>query len=129
MGTYSTRKVALERTSLDEAKVPVTLVRPAAISGQVPAARGDSGSRSRCCTGAPQCNGRREPEPVPPDLGRQHRGARARRGGSPGTSRLNIGDPTAPTMSDIADSVPDHLGFSGLSVDDDAYPPTVGRTP
>lgn len=44
---------------------------------------------------------------------------------------LNIADPSAPTVADIAACITRHLGYDGriVEVQDEGYPPTIGRTP
>ncbi|WP_428483637.1 hypothetical protein [Rhodopila sp.] len=44
---------------------------------------------------------------------------------------LNIADPTAPTVADIAWFITRHLGYTGyiVKLDQTDYPPKIGRTP
>lgn len=132
--TYSTRKVALERTLLDEAKVPVTVLRPAAISGPGSGHAREWWFAKRVLDGRPVIplayGGRSRFHPTSAaNIAELVRVV----AGLPGHRVLNIADPTAPNVSEIAGSVAEHLGYGGVIVglpDQDAYPPTtVGRTP
>ena len=131
--TYSTRKVALERVLLDRAKVPLTLFRPAAIHGA-------GSSHPREWWIVKRVLDRR---PVIPlayrGTSRFHTTAAANIAaavrivaGLQGRRVLNIADPSAVRVDEIAGLIGRHLGFSGrvLLVDDDGrYPPLLGRTP
>jgi nucleoside-diphosphate-sugar epimerase len=131
--TYSTRKAALERVLLDEAAVPLTILRPAAVSGvgsthtrewwfvkrildrraAIPLAYG---GRSRFHTSSVANIA---------ELVRVAAGSRGRR-------ILNIADPEALPVSEIAAAIASACGFSGRFVmlpDVDGYPPQVGATP
>ncbi len=130
--TYSTRKIALERHLLDETTAPVTILRPCAIYGP--------GSRHP-----------REWWFVKRILDRRRAIPLAYRGTSrfhtssvvniaaltrvavetPGRRVLNIADPSAPSVANIAAFIARHLDYDGriVEVDDDSYPPSVGRTP
>jgi nucleoside-diphosphate-sugar epimerase len=130
--TYSTRKIALERHLLDESAAPVTILRPCAISGL--------GSRHpREWWFVKRILDRR---PVIPlayrGLSRFHTSFVANIAalirvavGAPGRRVLNIADPFAPTVADIAARIARHLDYDGriVAVDEQGYPPAVGRTP
>jgi nucleoside-diphosphate-sugar epimerase len=131
--TYSKRKVALERTVLDRATVPVAVLRPAAISGPgsrharewwftkrifdrrpvIPLAyRG----RSRFHTTS--VDNLAELVRVVSTLNRKR--------------ILNIADPSAMMVSEIAATIAEHFNFEGRIVglpEVNVYPPPVGRTP
>jgi nucleoside-diphosphate-sugar epimerase len=130
--TYSTRKVALERRLLDNAKRPVTILRPCAIHGPysvhprewwfvkrmrdgrkvIPLAYG---GRSRFHTSAAV------------NVAALTRTALE----NPGARILNAADPSAPTVTEIGRAIAKHLDYHGtfLPVDDDSYPPTIGANP
>ena len=131
--TYSTRKVALERALLDGATVPVAVLRPAAIHGP-------GSSHPREWWIVKRMLDRR---PVIPlayrGRSRFHTTAAANIaaavrtvGGLPGQRVLNVADPSALAVADIARLVGSHLGYTGrlLAIDDEPqYPPLLGRTP
>jgi hypothetical protein len=50
---------------------------------------------------------------------------------APGSRVLNIADPLPPTVAEIAALIARHLDYSGqiVEVDEEIYPPTIGRTP
>ncbi len=130
--TYSTRKVALERVLLDEATVPATILRPAALSGPdsihprewwfvkrildrrgtIPLAYGGE-SRFHTSTVANVA-----------ELTRVALNA-------PRTRILNIADPSAASVAEIAALIARHFSYAvrivGLGGDD--FPPKIGRTP
>ena len=131
--TYSTRKVALELELLDETVTPLTILRPAAISG--------SGStHAREWWFVKRILDRRPFIPLA-------YGGRSRFHTTsvtniaalvnlvvrlPGQRVLNIADPSASSVSEIADQITHHLNFSGQTIklqNGDTYPPVVGRTP
>ena len=130
---YSTREAALERVLLDEAVVPVTILRPAAVSGIgsahprewwfvkrmrdarriVPLAYG---GRSRFHTSSVT------------NIAALVRVV----AGSPDRRILNIADPQALPVKEIAEAIASAHGFSGRFVmlpDVDSYPPAIGATP
>ncbi len=131
--TYSTRKVALERSLLDSASIPVTVLRPAAIHGP-------GSTHPREWWLVKRMLDRR---PVIPlayrGLSRFHTTAAPNiaaavrvAAGTPGQRILNVADPTALSVAEIAALMARHLRYRGavVEVDDtDRYPPTVGRTP
>ncbi|MBV8565412.1 MAG: reductase [Methylobacteriaceae bacterium] len=131
--TYSTRKVALERTLLERAAVPVTVLRPGAISGQ-----GSQHAREWWFVKRVLDRRRRIPLAYR-GLSRFHTAsveniAELIRTAAPlaGQQILNIADPVAPTVAEIGCLIAQHLGFAGeivLLPDINSYPPPVGRTP
>jgi nucleoside-diphosphate-sugar epimerase len=131
--TYSTRKAALERVLLDEAVVPLTILRPAAISGVGSTHAREWWFVKRILDGRaaiPLAYGGRS---------RFHTSSVANiaelvriAAGSQGQRILNIADPEALAVSEIAAAIASACGFSGRFVmlpDVDAYPPQVGATP
>jgi nucleoside-diphosphate-sugar epimerase len=130
--TYSTRKVALERHLLDDAATPVTILRPGAINGlnsrfprewwvvkrildRRPAIPLAYRGTSRFHTSAL------------PTLPRSARVAVE----VPESRVLNIGDPSPPTVAQIATLVAQHLDYDGriVHLGEENYPPAIGRTP
>jgi nucleoside-diphosphate-sugar epimerase len=130
--TYSTRKIALERHLLDEAAAPVTILRPCAIYGL--------GSRlprewwfvkrildhRRAIPLAYRGTSRFHTSSVANIAALTHVAVEA-----PGHRVLNIADPMAPSVADIAAYIAQHLEYDGrvVEVDEQIYPPSVGRTP
>jgi nucleoside-diphosphate-sugar epimerase len=131
--TYSTRKAALERVLLDGATGPATILRPAAVSGvgsthprewwfvkrvidgrrAIPLAYG---GRSRFHTTSVD------------NIATLVRLAASMRG----RRILNIADPVALSVSEIAASILSRFDDSGsveALPDEDLYPPSVGRAP
>jgi nucleoside-diphosphate-sugar epimerase len=130
--TYSTRKVAIERRLLDEASIPVTILRPCAIHGphskharewwfvkrlldgreRIPLAYG---GRSRFQTTSVQAIA----EAVRFSLT------------SNGPQVLNITDADAPTVAEIGHSIMSAMGRHAdlLGLPDAPYPPVLGATP
>jgi nucleoside-diphosphate-sugar epimerase len=108
--TYSTRKVALERRLLDHATVPVTILRPCAIHGPGSPLPREWWFVKRILDG-------REKVPL------AYRGTSRFHTSSviniaalvrtvlevPGSRVLNIGDPDAPTVAEIASLIGRHL--------------------
>jgi nucleoside-diphosphate-sugar epimerase len=132
-GTYSTRKVALERVLLDNARTSLTILRPAAISGP-------GSSHAREWWFVKRMLDRRPF--IPLAYGGQSRfhstsaaniAALAHLVATlPGQRVLNIADPSCPTVSEIASRIGKHLGYKGEIVElpvVDVYPPALGRTP
>lgn len=130
--TYSTRKVALENLLLDKARVPVTILRPAAIHGPASIHPREWWFVKRMLDGRPA---------IPLAYGgisRFHtssvlniaeltRVALDR----PATRILNIADPEALTVAEIGSAIARHMGYTGkfIELDDDGFPPEIGRTP
>ncbi|MDR3536806.1 MAG: hypothetical protein P4L71_09935 [Acetobacteraceae bacterium] len=130
--TYSTRKIALERYLLDEITAPVTILRPCAVHGV--------GSRHpREWWFVKRILDHRRAIPLAyRGTSRFHTSAAANIAAltriaieTPGRRVLNIGDPVAPSVAEIAALIAQHLGYDGriVEVDEPGYPPSVGRTP
>jgi nucleoside-diphosphate-sugar epimerase len=130
--TYSTRKIALERHLLDEAAAPVTILRPCAIHGL--------GSRHpREWWFVKRILDHRRAIPLAyRGISRFHTSSVANIVAlarvtveTPGHRVLNIADPSAPSVADIAAFIAQHLDYHGriVEVDEQSYPPSVGRTP
>ena len=131
--TYSTREVALERALLDGAVTPITILRPAAIHGP-----GSSHPREWWMV-----KRMLDHRPVIPlayrGISRLHTTAAANiavavrlAAAIKGRRVLNVADPSALTVAEIATLVGRHLGYTGRlrAIDDEGrYPPLVGRTP
>jgi nucleoside-diphosphate-sugar epimerase len=130
--TYSTRKVALERTLLDDAAMPVTVLRPGPIHGP--------GSRH------PRewwfvkriLDGRKVIPLAYRGTSRFHTSsvfniaALARVAiEAPASRVLNIGDPSAPTVAEIAAFIAQHMGYTGdiVKIPGEDYPAILGRNP
>ncbi len=132
--TYSTRKVALERLVLDKATVPVTIMRPAAISGP-------GSGHAREWWFVKRVLDRRPFIPLAyGGTSRFHPSSATNIAelvrvvaGLSGQQVLNIADPDTPTTFEIATTIADLFGYKGRLVpleSVDAYPPSiVGRTP
>ena len=131
--TYSTRKAALERVLLDEVVVPLTILRPAAVSGIGSAHPREWWLVKRMLDARqviPLAYGGRS---------RFHTSSVANIAalvrvvaGSPDKRILNIADPQALPVKEIAAAIASACGFSGRFVmlpDVDSYPPTIGATP
>ncbi len=130
--TYSTRKAALERLLLDEAVVPLTILRPAAVSGIGSAHPREWWFVKRM---------RDARQIIPLAYGgrsRFHTSSVANIAelarvvaGSPDKRILNIADPEALPVSEIAAAIASAHGFSGrfVMLPDDPYPPAIGATP
>jgi len=130
--TYSTRKVALERTLLDHATCPVTVLRPCAVHGP--------GSRHpREWWFVKRMRDGRAVIPLAFE-GRsrfhttsvRNLAELARLGLEiPGTRVFNIGDPDPPGVAEIGRSIARVLAYRGrmVGIKDSAYPPPVGATP
>ncbi len=130
--TYSTRKVALERRLLDDAVTPVTVLRPCAIHGP--------GSRHpREWWFVKRMLDRRWAIPL------AHRGTSRFHTSSviniaalirvaveaPGRRVLNVADPSAPTVTEIARFIARHLDYQGriVEVDEQSHSPMIGVSP
>jgi nucleoside-diphosphate-sugar epimerase len=130
--TYSTRKVALERRLLDLARVPVTVLRACAIHGI-----GSQHPREWWLVKR-ILDGRRTILLAYRGSSRFHTCAAANIAALvhtvlevPGTRALNIADPTAPSVAEIAALIAGYLGYQGTIMNgtDSGYPPTIGRSP
>jgi nucleoside-diphosphate-sugar epimerase len=130
--TYSTRKIALERTLFDEAAMPVTVLRPGPIHGP--------GSR------IPRewwfvkriLDGRKVIPLAYRGTSRFHTTSVANIAAltrvvieTPANRVLNIADPSPPSVAEIAASIAQHLGYEGqiVEVPGEDYPVALGRTP
>lgn len=131
--TYSTRKVALERMLLDEVAAPLTILRPGAISGP-------GSGHAREWWFVKRIRDGRSIIPVAyRGRSRFHTASAANIAGLclvcaglSGQRVLNVGDPAAPTVSEIGKGIAEHFGYAGRILelpDVDAYPPPLGRTP
>lgn len=130
--TYSTRKVALERRLLEDAAVPVTVLRPCAIHGAHSRHPREWWVVKRVLDGRPV-------------IPLAYRGASRFQTTAavniaalilaaaevPGDYVLNVADPDTPTVREIATAIARHLGYAGriTGIDDPSYPPPIGRTP
>jgi nucleoside-diphosphate-sugar epimerase len=130
--TYSTRKVAVERTLLDHATTPVTVLRPGAINGP--------GSRF------PRewwfvkriLDGRKAIPLAYRGTSRFHTTSVANIAAltrvvieAPASRVLNIADPSPPSVAEIAAFITQHMGYAGhiVEVPGEDYPAVLGRTP
>ena len=130
--TYSTRKVALEHLLLEAATVPLTILRPAAISGR-------GAGHAREWWFVKRMLDRRPAIPLAyRGTSRFHTSAVVNIAAlarvaaeTPGSRVLNIADPDMPTVAEIAAFAARHLDYEGriAGVDDPRYPPLIGRTP
>ncbi len=129
--TYSTRKVALERTLLDGAAVPLTVLRPGAIGGPGSTHPREWWLVKRILDGRPVIPLAYRGRSRFHTTSAENIAALVRvAAGLPGQRVLNIADPTAPAVCEIAQAVGRHLGFRGRIVPlPDADPPPVSRTP
>ena len=130
--TYSTRKVSLERVLLDAAVAPVTILRPAAISGPGSIHPREWWFVKRVL------DGRKMIPLAYAGKSRFHTSSVANIAeatrvalGAPGTRILNIADPSAASVAEIAALIARHMGYAGRIVElaGDAFPPKIGRTP
>jgi nucleoside-diphosphate-sugar epimerase len=130
--TYSTSKVAMERVLLDEASVPVTVVRPCAIHGPGARHAREWYFQKRALDGRPYVvlsyggESRFHTTSVA-NLAELIRLACL----TPGTRVLNCGDPSPPSVSEIAALVAGASGhgFTQVLVNGPAPNPGVGETP
>lgn len=130
--TYSTRKIALERTLLDEAVTPVTVLRPAAIYGLGSTHPREWWFVKRIL----------DERPVIPvayrGSSRFHTSAAANIAeltrvalAAPASRVLNIADPTALSVGQIGELIAKHMKYEGriVGLGGDAFPAKLGRTP
>lgn len=130
--TYSTRKVAMERTLLDHCQVPVSILRPCAIYGPH-------------CSHAREwyfvkrlLDGRRE-IPVAYEGKSQFQTSSAESVAAavlafcskPTAQIMNVADPSAPTVAEIGNAIMMAMGKSAeiIGLPDRGYPPRAGVTP
>jgi nucleoside-diphosphate-sugar epimerase len=130
--TYSTRKVVIERTLLDHAKTPVTVLRPGAIHGPGPRLPREWWFVKRIL------DGRKVIALAYRGTSRFHTTSVANIAvltrvviEAPASRVLNIADPLAPSVAEIAAFISQHMGYTGLIVEvpGEDYPPVLGRTP
>jgi nucleoside-diphosphate-sugar epimerase len=130
--TYSTRKVMVERTLLDHAKTPVTVLRPGAIHGPGPRLTREWWFVKRIL------DGRKVIPLAYRGTSRFHTTSVANIAEltrvvieAPASRVLNIADPSAPSVAEIAALISQHMGYTGLIVEvpGEDYPPVLGRTP
>ena len=130
--TYSTRKVALERLLLDEATIPVTLLRPAAIHGP-----GSIHPREWWFVKR-MLDGRKVIPLAYEGRSRFHTSSVSNIAeltrvvlDQPATHILNIADPEALSVVEIGSAIAAHMGYGGtfLKVAGGGFPATIGRTP
>lgn len=130
--TYSTRKIALEQMLLDQAAIPVTILRPAAIHGPGSLHPREWWFVKRILDGRPAIplaykgESRFHTSSVL-NIAELARVALDR----PGTQILNIADPQAPSVAEIGSAIARHMGYTGkfIEVATDAFPANIGRTP
>jgi nucleoside-diphosphate-sugar epimerase len=131
--TYSTRKAAMERILLDGAVIPLTILRPAAVSGI-------GSAHAREWWFVKRMRDRRPAIPLAyRGRSRFHTASVANiavlvrlAAGLTGQRILNVADPEALPVSAIAAEIASACGYSGRLMtlpDFDGYPPLVGRTP
>jgi len=130
--TYSTRKVELERTLLDDATTPVTILRPAAVHGLGSIHPREWWFVKRILDG-------RKAIPIAyKGASRFHTSAAANIAeltrialGSRGSRILNIADPLAPSVAQIATLIARHMGYAGriMEMAGDEFPAQIGHTP
>jgi nucleoside-diphosphate-sugar epimerase len=130
--TYSTRKMAMERTLLDGASVPVTILRPGAIYG-----RGSSHPREWWFV--KRMLDRRPIIPIAfRGESRFHTSAATNIAAlirvaldAPGTRILNIADPSVISVAEIGKTIAEHMSYEGrfVRLDGDTFPAKVGQTP
>ena len=130
---YSTRKAALERVLLDGASVPATVLRPAAVSGV-----GSTHAREWWFVKR-LLDGRRIIPLAYGGRSRFHTTSVANiaalvllAAGLRGQRILNIADPMALTVAEIAAAIVSRFDYAGDVValpDEPLYPPSMGGTP
>ena len=131
-GTYSTRKVALERSLLDGAAVPVTVLRPCAVHGAYSRHPREWWVVKRVLDGRPTIPLAYEGASRFQTTAAANVAAVALAAAAAGGSQvLNVADPDTPTVAEMATAIARHLGYRGeiLGIDDPSYPPSIGRTP
>ncbi|HEY2530591.1 MAG TPA: NAD-dependent epimerase/dehydratase family protein [Xanthobacteraceae bacterium] len=130
--TYSTRKVMVERALLDDAKTPVTVLRPGAIHGPGPRLPREWWFVKRIL------DGRKVIPLAYRGTSRFHTTSVANIAQLtrvvievPASRVLNIADPSAPSVTEIAAFISQHMGYRGLFLEvvGEDYPPVLGRTP
>jgi nucleoside-diphosphate-sugar epimerase len=129
---YSTRKVALERTLLDQARCPVTVLRPCAIHGP-------GSQHPREWWFVKRMRDGRETIPLAFEGRNRFHTTSVRNIAElarislehPGTRVLNIGDPDPPSVAEIGRFIARNLDYRGriVGITNSPYPPPVGATP
>jgi nucleoside-diphosphate-sugar epimerase len=122
--TYSTRKIALERTLFDEAATPVTILRPGPIHGPGSRIPREWWFVKRILDG-------RKVIPLPRRASRFHTTSVANIAAlmrviieAPANRVLNIADPSPPSVAEITASITQHIGYKGqiVEVSGEDYP-------
>jgi len=130
--TYSTRKATVERTLLDHATTPVTVLRPGAIHGPGSQLPREWWFVKRIL------DGRKVIPLAYRGTSRFHTTSVANIAAltrvaieAPASRVLNIADPSALSVAEIAASIAQHMGYEGqiVEVPGKDYPATLGRTP
>ncbi|WP_375292557.1 NAD-dependent epimerase/dehydratase family protein [Sphingomonas melonis] len=132
VATYSTRKVAMERTLLDHCQTPVTILRPCAIYGPH-------------CSHAREwffvkrlLDGRRKIPVAYEGKSRFHTSsvqsiaaAVSAFASKPTSNVMNVVDPAAPTVTEIGRAIARVMNVEAdiVGLPDRGYPPTIGVTP
>jgi nucleoside-diphosphate-sugar epimerase len=130
--TYSTRKVAVEQLLLDEATIPVTILRPAAIHGPSSIHPREWWFVKRILDGRPaiplayEGSSRFHTSSVL-NIAELTRVALD----NAATRILNIADPEALSVIEIGAAIAAHMGYEGqfIRLTADIVPPKIGRTP
>lgn len=130
--TYSTRKIAMENLLLDKAKIPVTILRPAAIHGPGSVHPREWWFVKRILDG-------RQAIPLAYEGSSRFHTSSALNIAElvrvaldrPSTRILNIADPVALSVAEIGSEIARHMSYSGkfVPVAGDAFPAKIGRTP
>lgn len=123
--TYSTQKIALERTLFDEAATPVTVLRPGPIYGPGSRIPREWWFVKRILDG-------RKVIPIPRGGSRFHTTSVANIAALtrvvievPANRVLNIADPSPPSVAEIVAAITHHMGYKGqiVEVPGEGYPP------
>lgn len=130
--TYSTRKVAMERTLLDRCQIPVSILRPSAIYGPL-------GGHAREWYFVKRLLDDRREIPVAYEGKSQFQTSSAESVASavfafvskPTSTIMNVADPEAPTVTEIGNAIMLAMGMSAevVGLPDQGYPPKAGVTP
>lgn len=130
--TYSTQKIALERALFDGSETPVTVLRPGPIHGP------GSGLPREWWFVKRILDGRKVMPLAYRGTSRFHTTSVANIAAltrvvveAPANRVLNIADPSAPSVAEIAAAIAQHMGYQGriVEVPGDDYPARLGRTP
>jgi nucleoside-diphosphate-sugar epimerase len=130
--TYSTRKVAMERTLLDQCRVPVAILRPCAIYGP-------KSSHAREWYFVKRLLDGRKEIPVAFEGKSQFQTSSVEGvasavlafGSKPTATIMNVADPVAPSVTEIGHAIMRAMGISAqiIGLVDQGYPPKAGVTP